>query len=189
MPRDRTLIFRNIDIFEENYFPSVPFHGGFGLLNLHGIPKPIYRAFELLHSLGRKLLDVKERHGTVSAWAVRGPEVLQLLLTNHALPRHEISTEVIKLLVSNVTDRPRRVFVERIDDDHANPRKAWEAMGEPKYLSAGRIHELQAPSTLTKDAHPFKYRSGKLEIQTSLPPHSVALITVELESSAGGGHE
>ena len=25
------------DIFEENYFPSVPFHGGFGLLNLHGI--------------------------------------------------------------------------------------------------------------------------------------------------------
>jgi beta-xylosidase len=28
------------DIFEENYFPSVPFHGGFGLLNLHGIAKP-----------------------------------------------------------------------------------------------------------------------------------------------------
>ena len=26
------------DIFEENYFPSLPFHGGFGLLNLHGIP-------------------------------------------------------------------------------------------------------------------------------------------------------
>ena len=25
------------DILEENYFPSVPFHGGFGLLNLHGI--------------------------------------------------------------------------------------------------------------------------------------------------------
>jgi beta-xylosidase len=32
------------DIFEENYFPSVPFHGGFGLLNLHGIAKPTYRA-------------------------------------------------------------------------------------------------------------------------------------------------
>ena len=32
------------DIFEENYFPSVPFHGGFGLLNLHGVAKPVYRA-------------------------------------------------------------------------------------------------------------------------------------------------
>jgi xylan 1,4-beta-xylosidase len=30
------------DIFEENYFPSLPFHGGFGLLNLHGIAKPVY---------------------------------------------------------------------------------------------------------------------------------------------------
>jgi xylan 1,4-beta-xylosidase len=28
------------DIFEENYFPSLPFHGGFGLLSLHGIAKP-----------------------------------------------------------------------------------------------------------------------------------------------------
>ena len=35
------------DIFEENYFPSVPFHGGFGLLNIHGIAKPSYRAFEI----------------------------------------------------------------------------------------------------------------------------------------------
>ena len=40
------------DIFNENYFPSVPFQGGFGLLNLHGIAKPIYRVFELLHGLG-----------------------------------------------------------------------------------------------------------------------------------------
>src|SRR5205085_6272220 len=28
------------DIFEENYFPSMPFHGGFGLLTIHGIAKP-----------------------------------------------------------------------------------------------------------------------------------------------------
>ena len=40
------------DIFEENYFPSVPFQGGFGLLNIHGIAKPAYRAYQLLHELG-----------------------------------------------------------------------------------------------------------------------------------------
>ncbi len=43
------------DIFSENYFPSVPFQGGFGLLNIHGIAKPIYRAFQLLHGLGSEL--------------------------------------------------------------------------------------------------------------------------------------
>ena len=59
------------DIFEENYFPSVPFHGGFGLLNLHGIAKPTYRAFELLHQLGDELLLVDGLHETVDAWVVR----------------------------------------------------------------------------------------------------------------------
>ena len=43
------------DIFDENYFSSKPFHGGFGLLNIYGIPKPAYRAFELLHKLGSLL--------------------------------------------------------------------------------------------------------------------------------------
>ncbi len=42
------------DIFEEDYLPSAPFHGGFGLLNLHGIPKPTYRTFELFHDLGNR---------------------------------------------------------------------------------------------------------------------------------------
>src|SRR5204862_464451 len=36
------------DLFEEEFLSPVPFHGGFGLLTIHGIPKPAYRAFELL---------------------------------------------------------------------------------------------------------------------------------------------
>ena len=57
------------DIFEENYFPSVPFQGGFGLLNIHGIAKPAYRAFELLHALGNDLPPIAGTHPTVDAWA------------------------------------------------------------------------------------------------------------------------
>src|SRR5262249_53249381 len=61
------------DIFEENYFPSVPFHGGFGLLNLHGIPKPSYHAFALLHRVGRQILPVDGNHETVDAWVLPRP--------------------------------------------------------------------------------------------------------------------
>ena len=50
------------DIFEENYFPSLPFHGGFGLLNIHGIAKPAYRAYELLHRVGTELLALEGTH-------------------------------------------------------------------------------------------------------------------------------
>ena len=84
------------DIFEENYFPSIPFHGGFGLLNLHGIAKPVYRAYELLHKLGTELLPVDGIHETVDAWVVRGESSVTMLLTNHALPRHTIETQGVQ---------------------------------------------------------------------------------------------
>lgn len=42
------------DIFEETGFNTVPFHDGYGLLSWQGIPKPAYRAFQLLHSLGKR---------------------------------------------------------------------------------------------------------------------------------------
>ncbi|HWA88717.1 MAG TPA: hypothetical protein VG889_01695 [Rhizomicrobium sp.] len=90
------------DIFEENYFPSVPFQGGFGLMNIHGVPKPAYRAFQLLHSLGGELLPVKGSHATVDAWAVRGGDKLTLLMTNFALPRHPVGHEAACLL--NLSD-------------------------------------------------------------------------------------
>src|ERR1700730_18807471 len=40
------------DIFDENYFPSIPFHGGVGLLHLYGLPQPGYRAFTRLYAIG-----------------------------------------------------------------------------------------------------------------------------------------
>eukprot|EP00730_Choanoeca_flexa_P006451 TRINITY_DN12155_c2_g1_i2.p3 TRINITY_DN12155_c2_g1~~TRINITY_DN12155_c2_g1_i2.p3 ORF type:complete len:112 (+),score=9.36 TRINITY_DN12155_c2_g1_i2:986-1321(+) len=40
------------DVFEEPGFPvaNSSFHGGFGLLNVYQVPKPTYRAFQLLHA-------------------------------------------------------------------------------------------------------------------------------------------
>ncbi|MES2363280.1 MAG: beta-xylosidase [Pseudomonadota bacterium] len=57
------------DIFEENYFPSAPYHGGFGLMNLYGVPKPVYRGFELMKRLGRRHWPVEGEHSTVACWA------------------------------------------------------------------------------------------------------------------------
>jgi xylan 1,4-beta-xylosidase len=40
------------DIFEETAAGIEPFHGGFGLINHHGIPKPAYHGFRFLSQLG-----------------------------------------------------------------------------------------------------------------------------------------
>ncbi len=165
------------DIFEENYFPSVPFHGGFGLLNLHGIPKPTYRAFELLHRLGTEQLLVDGIHSTVDAWAIRRRKTLTFLLTNHALPRHFIATEKVKLQIAGTT-RPRAVTIERIDENHANAPRLWKKMKRPDYLTSSQSEALQEASRLQARPLPWKQRKDVLELELSMPSHSVAAITV-----------
>ena len=166
------------DIFEENYFPSVPFHGGFGLLNLHGIAKPAYRAFELLHRLGRELVPIEGTHETVSAWVARSEGALTVLLTNHAMPRHAISTELVQIELCDAS-QPRTAYVERIDDDHANARRLWNELGEPGYLSPTAVQQLQAASCLVKAPQPLTYADQTIHFDITLPPQSVAAVTIE----------
>jgi xylan 1,4-beta-xylosidase len=166
------------DIFAENYFPSVPFHGGFGLLNLHGIAKPAYRAFQLLHRLGTELLEVEGSHSTVNAWAIRKNDTATILMTNLAMPRHPIQTELLNLRLSGAP-APRAAWIERIDEEHANPRALWHTMGEPEYLSALQVEQLKTASTLRKESQPLTHERGNIDLAVALPPQSVAAITLE----------
>jgi xylan 1,4-beta-xylosidase len=166
------------DIFSENYFPSVPFHGGFGLLNLHGIPKPAYRAFQLLHALGTELLEVNGSHATVDAWVIRKDKTATIVTTNLAMPRHSIQTELLNVKLSNAAV-PRRAWIERIDEDHANPRRLWRAKGEPEYLSPLEVKQLETASTLRQEAQPWDEDAGDVNLAIALPPQSVAAITIE----------
>jgi xylan 1,4-beta-xylosidase len=164
------------DIFEEGYFPSVPFHGGFGLLNLHGVPKPTYRAFELLGRLGDALLSVEGTHPTVDAWASRCGDVLTVLLANHNLPQQRIEPVTVHVELEGLA--PRSATVERIDEDHANAKKTWQAMGSPEYPTAGQVEELEKASRLL--AEPLTVRRGGegVRVSVELPPHAVAAVTL-----------
>src|SRR5687768_163226 len=167
------------DIFEENYFPSMPFHGGFGLLTIHGIAKPTYRVFELLHRLGRERLLVDGLHETVNAWVVRDRAAVQVFLLNHALPRHPIAPTRVRVRLVE-TSRPWRVSIERVDDAHANAKRRWQRMGAPEYLDAARLEQLHAASRVTRTACPSKWSRRLLDIEVTLPPHAVVLVTAEV---------
>jgi xylan 1,4-beta-xylosidase len=173
------------DLFEENYFPSVPFHGGFGLLNLHGLAKPTYHAFALLHRLGGELLHVEGRHDTVDAWVARKPGEAIVMLSNHALPRQPIATEEVQVRFVG-TPSPRSVWIERIDQDHANVKRHWQTMGAPEYLRAAEIERLEESSRLKKEPQMFRYEGGVLSLDLTLPPHAVAAIALDFPAQDSG---
>ena len=173
------------DIFEENYFPSVPFHGGFGLLNLHGIAKPTYRAYELLHHVGTELLQVEGSHATVDAWMIRGDQVATILLTNYGLPRHPIEGQTVRMTVKN-TVAPTKATVQRIDQNHANAKRRWQDMGEPEYLSPAALAELHAASCLQGEVQAYRFQDDVLELDVMLPPSGVASVTLEFAARDRG---
>jgi xylan 1,4-beta-xylosidase len=173
------------DIFEENYFPSVPFQGGFGLLNIHGIAKPAYRAYELLHALGTEMMLVEGTHPTVDAWVVRDEGSATVLLTNYALPRHPIAVETIRLELGNA-QTPKGATIRRIDKDHANAKGRWQEMGSPDYLNSAVIAELNAVSRCEPESHAFAFEDGAVGFEVTLPPLSVAAVTFEFAARDGG---
>src|SRR6266576_1352727 len=173
------------DIFEENHLSSTPFHGGFGLLNVHGIAKPTYRAFQLLHRLGTKQLLVDGLHETVNVWVIRNDDKLNVLMTNHALPGHSIETEHISMRLLNAS-KPRAAWIERVDEDHANPQQAWREIGAPDYLSEEEVERLMAASEIVRKQQRFRYKDPSISFEINLPPHSVASVEFEFADPIAG---
>ena len=169
------------DIFEEDYFPSRPFHGGFGLLTLHGVAKPAYRAFELLHKVGSELIPVLGAHPTVDCWVIRDRKSIAVLLTNYVQPRHAIATETVR--VSLVNCKAQSAQIRRIDNEHANPKRLWLAMGAPEYLNPRQVAALHAASRcvargLRLDAD----GNGNGSFKVTLPPLSVACVCLQMQA-------
>lgn len=170
------------DIFEENYLSSTPFHGGFGLLTIHGIPKPSYRAFQILHRLGTRQKVVDGLHETVNVWVVTDDAKLTVLMSNHALPGHSLATERVSMRLL-ATPKPRASWIERIDEDNSNPRRVWREMGQPGYLNEKQVTRLTAASEIVRRQQPFKYRNRTISFAISLPPHGVAALEFEFSEN------
>ena len=69
------------DIFEENSPPKLPFHGGFGLINLQGIRKPAYFAYKFLAQLGPTDIATTD---AAHSWATTKPDhSVQILFWNY----------------------------------------------------------------------------------------------------------
>ena len=163
------------DIFEENYFPSIPFQGGFGLMNIHGIAKPAYRTYEILHSLGTELMPVTGQHETVDAWLVRDGKSATIVLNNFALPRHPIATEAVTFTLAGV-GTVASATIRRIDLEHANAKRRWEEMGKPEYLSAKQVAELHDVSGLQTEPLTVASKDGNVVLEVEMPPQAVAAI-------------
>jgi xylan 1,4-beta-xylosidase len=164
------------DVFEESPFPSLPFHGGFGLLTLHGLEKPSYQAFRFLHELGDERLRVSGESRTVGALAATRGESTHVLVWNYDVPRSGLEAARVRLTLRRA-DAPLTATIERVDDEHANPKAGWRAIGEPHYLKAGHVEQIrQGSAVVAKELGVEADADGAQAVGFGLPPWGTARI-------------
>eukprot|EP00040_Diaphanoeca_grandis_P040322 m.261685 g.261685 ORF g.261685 m.261685 type:complete len:576 (-) comp42806_c0_seq1:143-1870(-) len=77
------------DVFEEGWMRAEPFHNGYGMMTMHGVRKPTWRAFEMLMGAGAERVPVTgmvspvDDNATVSVLATLGESDLQIFVANY----------------------------------------------------------------------------------------------------------
>jgi xylan 1,4-beta-xylosidase len=167
------------DLFEEQIQLNKPFIGGFGIMTNDGIPKPSFWAFKLLSKLYSERLDIGFRaFGDVEYAAFRNGSSIQVVVYTQSNDpnkneRHDVEIEIDGIAVSGQ--------VERIDDDHCNPKKLWLEMGSPQNLTPKQVDRIKDESKLKVETAEFEVRNGKTILHSVLQTNDIALYTIELE--------
>jgi xylan 1,4-beta-xylosidase len=167
------------DVFEEGGVVKTPFYGGFGLVAEDDIPKPAFNAFALLHKLG----ETRLASGADSALITRRFDgALVVALWNYVPPdgtgdkyTPPATAGAAKDFVLDVSGaRPlRHATLWRVDVDHGNALKSYDAMGRPPFPDRAQIAALRAAGALAAPEAPTIIR-GQLLI--SVPTHGLVVV-------------
>ena len=158
------------DIFEELGLHGLPFNNEFGLVNVYGTPKPVYRAFEALHEAGAIRLpvtageiaeDEKNDYRTAEVLALANDSTAFLFAYNHDIEMREIRDVEMALTVKGDIAKIEKAV---IDSAHTNPYGVWEAQGKPVYPTKAQLAEIEAASQLiwedvTEASAPFTFKA------------------------------
>ena len=167
------------DIFEELHQFKEPFHGGYGLLTYTGIPKPQFFGLRMLAQAGDQQLLLDESQFTeVEAAAFESETEKQILLFRENPMQLDLPKEEVEITVA-LPAAPKRVYLQRIDEDHCNPRKVWEEMGSPNDLTPAEVRQIMAASDMVDEEIPFGYEKGVLQLHAELGVNDIWFIRIE----------
>ena len=177
------------DVFEEQGAGDTIFHGGFGMINYQGIPKPVFHAYRFMNALGNELLArtsgaiVTRDHetGHLAALAYNYPvEVPYSLPGTSSLAEADQMAAIgsARQLSIELAGLPPNapVLIETLDKEHGNATRAWEEMGAPPTPTREQTETLRKAAWSTAKELVHSDSSGRLVLQRKLEPWSLVLI-------------
>lgn len=166
------------DIFEELFFFTDPFCGGFGLLTVDGIKKPAFWAFKMLAEIPNARYTLPVTNDEVEFAAFHGDDG-SLYLVVYA-QNFEPKGETYRARF-NIENAPlfTSITVKRINSQNGNPVALWEKMGKPSELSKAQLDEIRKssePKTESKGAGDVNIRK---HLDIELQDNEVAMLILK----------
>ena len=177
---DGSAIWGFSDMYEELHpFPE-EFHGGFGLLSQHGIPKPVFYALKMLHIAGHERYELPGAlDGEISMAAFYGDSEMQVLLTRQKMKNLELPKEPATVTIE-LPAAPKSLVLNRIDESHCNPLKLWEEMGSTLDLTPDEVEYIKEKTAMIDESIDYIYENGVLTFSADLGVNDVYFIRIIL---------
>jgi xylan 1,4-beta-xylosidase len=143
------------DIFEESSPRFTPFHGGFGMLNIQGINKPVFYAYQFLNKLGNTELANSDS----TSWVCKDPngniQVLAWDFTN-THPGDSVNNQVyyirdlpskskgkLKINISNVPEGSYSMEVYKVGYRCNDAYTSYYDLGRPSQLNKTQVEQIK----------------------------------------------
>ncbi len=192
------------DIFEEQGQQPSEFSQAFGAQSINGVPKPVYRAMQMVRRLQSKETPVVavdpplEESIDVIVTRNIGGTVFEVMISNHpGGPRkqgddrnalrhlnqlqtkgqaaNDSITVTIQFHGENV---PAKIELRRVDSTHANALVTYSNLGSPAYPTVAELTSLQKGSMIIVETVTAKNTGEKSwEISLDMPSFSVATLS------------
>ena len=180
---DGSLYWNLSDIYEEQGFHYIPFHGGYGLFNINDIKKSSYYAFEMLNRLkGREIISDYEGNGKVRALAAHDCEnkVTRIILYYYREPGDtNCGTEIVCVNLTGFSSQTLRQSVYAVTDEGGSAYEWWQKIGSPQFVNDYILDYLKEKSMPVKHNEILFSGADCFSVHQSLVPGDCILIEIE----------
>jgi xylan 1,4-beta-xylosidase len=175
------------DIFEEQGWIPTEFHNGFGMITINGVPKPAYRAMQLLNlpsvaaGTAFSSLSIKSctpaQSNTQTLYGLSRPFVDGrsggvLYLTNWDIRDSDLQAVTLRVDFGGPV---KSMTSYRLDEGNGNPRAAWILQGQPMPPSPDQHNALMAASQINVTKQPSTASTF------AIPPYGTLVLEVEMQ--------
>lgn len=151
------------DIFEEPGPRFTPFHGGFGMLTIQGINKPVFYAYQFLNRLGSIELENKDESSIVTKDNNGGIQALLWDFTN-THPGDSVHNQkyyiqdlpskpkgILNLQMINVAEGDYALEIYNVGYRRNDAYSTYLSMGKPSQLTGRQVEQIKRQN----DGSPF----------------------------------